>query len=134
MEMDVVVIATFALGWDDHAPDVFDRTVDFCVDCGLTVPEFIINTPFPGSRLYKRYRDQARICSFDWNKYNGNHAVYRPLHMHPQELEEGLHRCNERFYGDVDRNKRLFDALKYRAYESMIRARKKQDDGQTLSG
>ncbi len=128
IEAGVVVIATFALGWDDHDQTVFERTVAFCLEAGLTVPEFIINTPFPGSRLFRQYREQNRLISTDWSLYNGNHAVFHPARMSAGSLEEGYHACYDQFYRSVDRDKALFDGFRDRVLNAMIRARRKQKE------
>jgi radical SAM superfamily enzyme YgiQ (UPF0313 family) len=122
MDLGVVVIATFALGWDDHDESVFDRTLEFCHQSGLQVPEFIINTPFPGSRLFNKYAAENRILSQDWGRYNGNHAVFRPARMTSERLEAGYHHCYDVFYREVDRDKALFDGFRDRVMKAFIRA------------
>jgi radical SAM superfamily enzyme YgiQ (UPF0313 family) len=126
MDLGIVVIATFALGWDDHDESVFDRTLQFCLDSGLQVPEFIINTPFPGSRLFKKYLSEDRILTQQWGKYNGNHAVFRPSRMSPEQLEAGYHRCYDLFYQEVDRDQALFDGFRSRVMKAFIRAGRKK--------
>jgi radical SAM superfamily enzyme YgiQ (UPF0313 family) len=125
MDLDVVVIATFALGWDDHDESVFDRTLEFCRQSGLQVPEFIINTPFPGSRLFTKYAAEGRILSQDWGRYNGNYAVFRPARMTPEQLEAGYHRCYDQFYREVDRDKALFEGFRSRVMKAYVRAGRK---------
>lgn len=124
-DLGVVVIATFALGWDDHDESVFDRTLEFCAGAGLRVPEFIINTPFPGSRLYERYASANRLLTLDWGRYNGNHAVFLPARMTPERLEAGYHRCYDVFYRGADRDEELFDAFRSRVIKAYVRAGKK---------
>jgi radical SAM superfamily enzyme YgiQ (UPF0313 family) len=125
MDLGIVVIATFALGWDEHDESVFDRTLEFCRDARLQVPEFIINTPFPGSRLFERYTADQRILTLDWGRYNGNHAVFRPARMTPEQLEAGYHRCYDAFYREVDRDKALFEGFRERVMKAFIRAGRK---------
>lgn len=122
LDLGIVVIATFALGWDDHDESVFDRTLEFCISSGLQVPEFIINTPFPGSRLFKKYAAENRILTQDWGRYNGNYAVFQPAKMTPDQLESGYHRCYDQFYREVDRDKALFDGFRDRVMKAFIRA------------
>lgn len=122
MDLGIVVIATFALGWDDHDESVFDRTLEFCRQSGLQVPEFIINTPFPGSRLFKKYSSENRILTQDWGRYNGNYAVFRPAKMSPERLESGYHHCYDQFYREVDRDKALFEGFRGRVMKAFIRA------------
>ena len=45
---------TFVFGLDEDHADVFRRTVDFCVESGIDLPRFSIQTPFPGTELYRR--------------------------------------------------------------------------------
>ncbi len=125
MDLGIIVIATFALGWDDHDESVFDRTLEFCSLSGLQVPEFIINTPFPGSRLFHQYASEDRILTQDWGKYNGNHAVFQPAQMTPFQLEAGYHRCYDRFYKEVDRDTALFEGFRSRVMKAFIRAGRK---------
>jgi radical SAM superfamily enzyme YgiQ (UPF0313 family) len=133
MDLGIVVIATFALGWDDHDGSVFDRTLGFCADAGLQVPEFIINTPFPGSRLYRKYAAEDRILTRDWGRYNGNHAVFRPSLMTAEQLEAGYHHCYDVFYREVDRDKALFEGFRSRVMKAFIRAGRKSA-GRTAGG
>jgi len=132
MDLDIVVIATFALGWDDHDDSVFDRTLEFCFTAGLQVPEFIINTPFPGSRLFARYEAENRILTRDWGKYNGNYAVFQPAQMTPARLESGYHYCYDQFYREVDRDKALFDGFRGRVMQAFIRAGRKKAVGKSI--
>lgn len=126
MDLGIVVIATFALGWDDHDESVFDRTLQFCFDSGLQVPEFIINTPFPGSRLFKKYLSENRILTQEWGKYNGNHAVFQPARMTQEQLEAGYHRCYDLFYREVNRDTALFEGFRSRVMKAFIRAGRKK--------
>ncbi len=128
MDLNIAVIATFAFGWDDHDEDVFKRTLDFGREARLTLPEFIINTPFPGSRQFNQFTKEGRILTRDWGKYNGNYAVYQPRTMSVNALESGYRWINEEFYSGIDRDQSFFDKFRDRAFESMIRARKKQLD------
>ncbi len=124
-ELGVIVIATFALGWDDHDTSVFDRTLEFCFDADLLVPEFIINTPFPGSRLFVRYAREKRLLTREWSKYTGNHAVFKPARMTCEQLEAGYHHCYDIFYQQIDRDQALFDGFRDRVMQAFIRAGKK---------
>jgi hypothetical protein len=58
------------------------------VEIGIDLPRFAIATPFPGTPLYQRLEAQGRILTRDWERYDGQHAVFQPVHMSPQELEQ----------------------------------------------
>lgn len=56
----------FIFGLDDDSPDAFERTVDFCIDAKVTMAVFALLTPYPGTALYKRLKDEDRITRDAW--------------------------------------------------------------------
>ncbi len=85
----VAVQGTFVFGLDEDHADVFRRTVDFCVESGIDLPRFSIQTPFPGTELYRRLERENRITTRNWELYDGQHVVYRPANLTAQELLTG---------------------------------------------
>ena len=55
-------------------------------------------TPYPGTRIYQRFKDQGRIISHDWSHYDHHTVVFQPKNMTPQELAEGHHYVQSEFY------------------------------------
>jgi radical SAM superfamily enzyme YgiQ (UPF0313 family) len=85
----VAIQGTFVFGLDEDKHDVFTRTVQFCVDAAIDLPRFAIQTPFPGTELYKRLEREGRILTRNWELYDGQHVVYQPRHFTAPELLEG---------------------------------------------
>src|SRR3977135_1771063 len=50
---------------------------------------FHILTPYPATPLFKQMEAAGRLLHRDWALYDTAHAVFRPKHMSPEELEEG---------------------------------------------
>lgn len=88
--MGIAVIGAFIFGFDHDDKGVFKRTVDFVHKEKIDMPQFSILTPLPGTALYERLDREGRIFDKDWSKYTGNHCVFYPRNMSPEELEEGL--------------------------------------------
>jgi radical SAM superfamily enzyme YgiQ (UPF0313 family) len=86
----IAIIGAFIFGFDSDDKDVFKRTVDFVYKERIDLPQFSILTPLPGTALYEKMEKEGRIFSKDWSKYTGNHCVYYPKNMTPEELEAGL--------------------------------------------
>ncbi|MGC8844070.1 MAG: B12-binding domain-containing radical SAM protein, partial [bacterium] len=86
----IAIIGAFIFGFDSDDKDVFKRTVEFVYRERIDLPQFSILTPLPGTALYERMEREGRIFSKDWSKYTGNHCVFYPRNMTPEELEEGL--------------------------------------------
>lgn len=88
----------FVFGLDDDEPDVFDRTARFAVEARIDLPRFAILTPFPGTDLYRRLASEHRIVDRRWDRYDGQHVVFRPLRMTAEELERGTERAWKHTY------------------------------------
>jgi radical SAM superfamily enzyme YgiQ (UPF0313 family) len=85
-------------GLDGDGPDVFERTVELVQRARVDVVRYAIATPFPGTRLYETLRAQGRILATDWEQYDGDHVVFRPSGMTPDELRDGHRRAYRETY------------------------------------
>jgi len=85
---------TFIFGNDGDGPDIFERTAEFVLNAGVDVAHFGLLTPHPGTDLYDRLAREDRLLftdfPADYARYDLRTAVYRPLQMPPERLEEGL--------------------------------------------
>ncbi len=88
--MRLPVTGLFILGFDNDDADVFRKVRDFIASAGLFDMDFAVLTPIPGSRLYDRLDKEGRIISKNWNKYTWTHVNFQPMHLTPQQLQEGL--------------------------------------------
>jgi radical SAM superfamily enzyme YgiQ (UPF0313 family) len=87
--LGISIQGCFVFGHDHDTTDVFDETVQFCVDTGIDLPRFAILTPFPGTPLHQRLDREGRILTKNWELYDGQHVVFRPAGMTPHELQQG---------------------------------------------
>lgn len=85
----IQVNGSFVLGFDHDYKDVFLRTADWVEENRLECATFHILTPYPGTPLFLELERQNRILHRDWDLYDTAHAVFRPKHMTPEELEHG---------------------------------------------
>jgi radical SAM superfamily enzyme YgiQ (UPF0313 family) len=93
-----MINASFVFGLDEDDPQVFQRTVDWALEMGLTTATFHILTPYPGTRLHERLRQEGRIISQDWNRYNTREVVFRPNKMSAEQLKAGYDEAYRSFY------------------------------------
>ncbi len=94
----IQVNGSFVLGFDHDRPDVFERTVAWIEAARLECATYHILTPYPGTPLFARMESQGRLLHKDWQLYDTSHAVFRPRHMSPEELEAGYAWCYERLF------------------------------------
>lgn len=97
-DLGIMVNASFVFGMDEDNQDVFERTVDWAIGRGIETATFHILTPYPGTPLYHRMKNQRRILTEDWNLYDTRHSVFQHPHLTGAELEAGYWKAYELFY------------------------------------
>jgi radical SAM superfamily enzyme YgiQ (UPF0313 family) len=85
----IQVNGSFVLGFDHDRTDVFARTAEWIEENRLECATFHILTPYPATPLFHQFEREGRLLHRNWNLYDTAHAVFRPRHMSPEELEEG---------------------------------------------
>jgi radical SAM superfamily enzyme YgiQ (UPF0313 family) len=88
-EHGIQVNGSFVLGFDHDRKDVFARTAEWVEENRLECATFHILTPYPATPLFRQIEAEGRLLHRDWSRYDTAHAVFRPKHMSPEELEHG---------------------------------------------
>jgi radical SAM superfamily enzyme YgiQ (UPF0313 family) len=94
----IQVNGSFIFGFDQDRPHVFERTADWIERQRLECATFHILTPYPETPLFRELESEGRILHRNWDLYDTSHAVFRPRHMSPQELERGYAWCYRRLF------------------------------------
>ena len=97
-DLGIMINGSFVFGMDDDDEDVFRRTVDWAIERGITTATFHIQTPYPGTALFARMHAAGRIVTYDWNRYDTRHVVYRPARLSPRALKAGYDWAYREFY------------------------------------
>jgi radical SAM superfamily enzyme YgiQ (UPF0313 family) len=103
----IALMGCFVFGFDHDTPEAFEATADFVIEASVDLPRFAILTPFPGTALHHRLRAEGRILTDDWSLYDGQHVVFQPRGMSPDELLRGTERTWKRVYSFRSIAKRL---------------------------
>ena len=85
----IQVNGSFVLGFDHDRKDVFARTAEWIEGNRLECATFHILTPYPATPLFRQMEAEGRLLHRNWALYDTGHAVFRPKHMTPEELEQG---------------------------------------------
>jgi radical SAM superfamily enzyme YgiQ (UPF0313 family) len=96
--LGIMINGSFVFGMDEDGEDVFERTVDWAVEHGITTATFHIQTPYPGTRLFARTEADGRILTRDWDLDDTRHVVYRPARLKPEALKAGYDWAYREFY------------------------------------
>ncbi|MBR1931852.1 MAG: radical SAM protein [Lachnospiraceae bacterium] len=103
----IMINASFVFGLDGDTRETFRTTLDWIVRNKIETVTSHILTPYPGTALYDRMKQEGRIVSDDLSLYNTAHVVYRPLNMSAEELYAGY----IRIYKDIYSLKNIFRRL-----------------------
>jgi radical SAM superfamily enzyme YgiQ (UPF0313 family) len=98
-DLGIMINGSFVFGMDDDGPDVFARTVDWAVANGITTATFHIQTPYPGTALFRQMEAEGRLTTRDWDRYDTRQVVYQPMGMSAETLKAGYDWAYRRFYG-----------------------------------
>jgi radical SAM superfamily enzyme YgiQ (UPF0313 family) len=116
----MVVVGDFIFGFDTDTSEVFEQTLKKIQELNIDVVDFSILTPFPGTALFKKLDSQGRILTKEWRFYNMGHAVFQPTHMTPKELEEGIRRIYNEFYGVSFTITRIVRGLRFGVFTFLV--------------
>jgi radical SAM superfamily enzyme YgiQ (UPF0313 family) len=97
-DLGVMINGSFVFGLDDDGPDVFQKTVDWGVENGLTTSTYHILTPYPGTNLFTQMEKAGRILHREWDKYDTRQVVYQTTKLSAEELKQGYDWAYREFY------------------------------------
>ncbi len=107
-EAGIGVYASFVFGYDFDDGAVFDEFLDFAERNHIDGAFLPVLTPFPGTRVYQRLKQEKRLLTEDWSKYDMATVVFRPMRMTVEALQEGFWKVNRKFYSLPSMAKRIF--------------------------
>ncbi len=108
------VYASFVFGYDYDDSSVFDEFLEFAERNRIEGAFLPILTPFPGTRIYQRLKQEGKLLTEDWSKYDMATVVFQPKRMSVEELQEGFWKVNQSFYSIPSMLKRIFNPFQLR--------------------
>jgi radical SAM superfamily enzyme YgiQ (UPF0313 family) len=115
--LGIMINGSFVFGMDDDGEDVFQRTVDWAVEQGITTATYHIQTPYPGTQLHDRMVRDGRMLTRDWNRYDTRQVVFQPARLTPEALKRGYDWAYKEFYrwGSITKASLHHGTLKHQA-------------------
>jgi len=85
----IMINASFVFGLDGDTSETFKRTLEWVVKNKIETVTSHILTPYPGTTLYTRMKNEGRILTDDLSLYNTANVVFQPKNMTAKELYDG---------------------------------------------
>ncbi len=84
-------------GDEYDTPEIIEKNIKFFSKLpGLILISIL--TPFPGTAIYEKLKQEKRIRHYNWENYDIIHCVYNPLGMSYQQMERYLPLAYKRVY------------------------------------
>lgn len=97
----ITVNGCFIIGLDGQGPDIFEQVFNFVKELELYEVQITILTPFPGTPLYERLKNENRLLEpRNWKKCTLFDINFKPANMTIDELHERLKKLAVELYSD----------------------------------
>ena len=95
----VAVNGCFIIGADGETAQSLESLTEFLLNCSLAEIQVTLQTPFPGTSLYRQLRSERRLLNErGWSAYTLFDLTYRPDCMTVEDLEAGFRNVLRRVF------------------------------------
>lgn len=108
LDLNILVLPSLIFGFDSDDQFVFKETVEFLIECNVSFTQFVLLTPFPGTKTYNDLQKQGRITTHNWSEYDNLKLVFKPVGMTTEQLLEGFDWVRRKFYSYPSIIKRIW--------------------------
>lgn len=103
----VAVNGCFILGADGETRESLDRLVEFLLASSFADIQITLQTPFPGTQLYRRLAQQGRLLADrDWSHYTLFDVTFQPDELSVGELESAFRDVLREVFGPAASQRR----------------------------
>ncbi len=81
--------ASMIFGFDSDKKAIFPETLEFLQKNRVGTADFNILTPYPGTRIYRQFKEEGRLITNEWRYYDHSTVVFKPNNLTPLELQAG---------------------------------------------
>jgi len=95
------IYATFLFGYDNDTKEDFNTVLNFCIRNKIFMVGFNHLTPFPGTKLYDRLKNENRLLFQKWwlsDEYTYGQIPFKST-LNPEFIENECRRIRRKFYG-----------------------------------
>ena len=115
----ITVNGTFIFVLDGQTEETFENVFKFVETSGLYEVQVTLQTPFPGTKLYERLKNEGRLVTEDaWELSTLFDINFKPDKMTAKELNKHFTQLVKKLYGDEFTRKRkagFYERLKRKA-------------------
>ena len=108
-EHGINIHGMFIFGEDNDTEATIRETTEFTIKQHIDTVQYMILTPFPGTKIYEKIKEEERFYHNQWDYFDGMYIVYRPHNMSASTLQQETMKAYRKFYS---LRRLLLDGLK----------------------
>jgi radical SAM superfamily enzyme YgiQ (UPF0313 family) len=112
LKMGIIIQASLIFGFDEDTHETFGQTVKFLIKNRLSIAAINVLTPYPGTRVFKEFKEEGRLLHEKWEYYDHHTVVFQPKNMMPLELQIGKIKARSAFHSIPSIGKRFIGNLR----------------------
>lgn len=116
----IMTMASLIFGLDSDTHEVFDVAYEFLTGAKAAFFQACAMTPFPGTPVFNKLREQGRILTDDWRRYDASKVIISPENISPEELLDGYNKIKWHFYSYKSILKRSYPNIKMGLLEAIL--------------
>jgi radical SAM superfamily enzyme YgiQ (UPF0313 family) len=116
LKMGILIQASVIFGFDDDTPETFGQTVKFLRKNRISVASINALTPYPGTRVFEKFKEAGRLLHEKWEYYDHHTVVFQPKNMTPLELQIGKIKAKTDFSKIFSITERILGNLRMPVY------------------
>jgi radical SAM superfamily enzyme YgiQ (UPF0313 family) len=97
-ERGILTFTGMMLALDEDTPSYYEGLPEKLDEIDPSSILTSISIPIPGTPFHKLVKAEGRIFDYDLSHYEGDHLVFRPKKVTPEEVFEAFRRINRHFY------------------------------------
>jgi len=94
----IMTMASLVFGLDTDTEEVFDLSHEFLTKAQVAFFQACILTPYPGTPVFENLKNEGRILTDDWRKYDATKVLISPKNITPEKLLNGYQRLRKTMY------------------------------------
>lgn len=116
----IMTMASLIFGLDSDTTEVFDVAYDFLTHSKAAFFQACVMTPYPGTPVFHKLREQGRILTDDWRRYDASKVIIRPENISPETLLAEYNKIKWHFYSNLSIFKRSWPNARIGFFEALL--------------
>jgi radical SAM superfamily enzyme YgiQ (UPF0313 family) len=116
----IMTMASLIFGLDTDDESVFEVSHEFLARSKAAFFQSCVITPYPGTPVFESLKEQGRILTDDWSKFDATKVLITPKNMSPERLLAGANELQKTIYSNNSIFKRALPHLKLGMEEMLL--------------